>query len=80
MELPEIIGENLRVIMAAKRYRIVDVVNGTSLSRGTLMHLRSGEFKDTGIMTLEKLAKFLDVGIDQLIIERQRKSNGWRYH
>ncbi|ARW21834.1 helix-turn-helix domain-containing protein [Levilactobacillus brevis] len=70
MNLSEIIGENLRVIMAIRYRSITDIYNETGISRTTITSMRKGDFKMIQLNTLDKLAQCLEVSVADLVTEK----------
>ncbi|WP_024526795.1 helix-turn-helix domain-containing protein [Levilactobacillus brevis] len=70
MSLSEIIGENLRVIMAIRCRSITDIYNETGISRTTITSMRKGDFKIIQLNTLDKLAQCLEVSVADLVTEK----------
>ena len=63
---------NLRVILAKKKLKMSDVVNGTGLSRNTIRALFYETAKGIQFQTLEALCIFLDCEIGELFeIEKE---------
>lgn len=67
MKLAEIIGENLRVLMAVKQVTVSEVHQETNISRSTLATIKSGEFKMIQTRILETLANYFEVTVAQLV-------------
>lgn len=67
MKLAEIIGENVRVLMAMKQVTVSKVLQETNISRTTLTAIKSGEFKMIKTRTLETLANYFNVTVAQLV-------------
>lgn len=67
MELAEIIGENLRVIMAIQGRNITDIYNETGIARSTITSIRKGKFKMIQTKSLQTLADCLNVTVAQLV-------------
>ncbi|MEY8463318.1 helix-turn-helix domain-containing protein [Streptococcus merionis] len=57
----------MRVLLAKQRKKIVDVAEGTGLSKSTLTAIYYERTKRPGIDTLQKIANYLDVTIDELL-------------
>lgn len=57
---------NLRVILAKKKLKISDVVNGTGLSKTTVRALFYETAKGIQFRTLETLCRFLDCEVGEL--------------
>ena len=58
---------NLRVILATKKMKISDLNEITGISKGTLTAIFYEKAKNPSIMTIKKIAKALNVSIDDLI-------------
>ncbi|MRI80719.1 helix-turn-helix domain-containing protein [Aerococcaceae bacterium DSM 109653] len=58
---------NFRVILAVKRLKISDVIEATGISRTTLTNLFYERLKNPNYATLQSVADFLDVSIDELV-------------
>ncbi|MBT9676765.1 helix-turn-helix domain-containing protein [Levilactobacillus brevis] len=67
MELAEIIGENLRVLMAIRKMRVGELSTKSGISRNTITTLRKGKFKMIQTKSLQKLADCLNVTVAQLV-------------
>ena len=57
----------MRVILAKKRLKVADVARETGLSKSTLTALYYERSKNTTFETLQKVADFLEVTIDDLL-------------
>lgn len=57
---------NMRVILAKKRLKVADVARETGLSKSTLTALYYERSKNPTFETLQKVADFLEVTIDDL--------------
>lgn len=58
---------NMRVLLAKRRQKVSDVARGTGLSKSTLTALYYERTKRPDIETLQKVADYLDVTIDELL-------------
>lgn len=58
---------NMRVILAKKRLKVADVARETGLSKSTLTALYYERPKNPTFETLQKVADFLEVTIDDLL-------------
>lgn len=58
---------NIRVILARKRLKVSDLAKGTGISKSTLTALYYERTKRPDITTLQKVANFLNVTIDELL-------------
>lgn len=58
---------NMRVILAKKRLKVADVARETGLSKSTLTALYYERAKNPTFETLQKVADFLEVTIDELL-------------
>lgn len=58
---------NLRVILAKQRKKISDVAEATGLSKTTLTSLYYERTKNPDYTTLQKLATYLGVTLDELV-------------
>lgn len=58
---------NMRVILAKKRLKVADVARETGLSKSTLTALYYERSKNLTFETLQKVADFLEVTIDDLL-------------
>lgn len=58
---------NLRVLLAKKRLKVSDLAKGTKLSKSALTALYYERTKRPDITTLQKVANFLNVTIDELL-------------
>ena len=58
---------NMRVILAKKRLKVADVARETGLSKSTLTALYYERSKNPTLETLQKVADFLEVTIDDLL-------------
>lgn len=58
---------NIRVILARKRLKISDLAKGTGISKSTLTALYYERTNHPDIITLQKVANFLNVTIDELL-------------
>lgn len=67
MELAEIIGENLRVLMAIRKIRVGELSTKSGISRNTITTLRKGKFKMIQTKSLQALADCLNVTVAQLV-------------
>lgn len=70
MNLSEIIGENLRVIMEIKGRRVNELANEAGISRNTVTTLRKRKFKMIQINSLDKLSQCLEVSVADLVTEK----------
>jgi transcriptional regulator with XRE-family HTH domain len=61
------IANNLKKIRAEKGYSLEKVARLAVLSLNTIVKIEGGVNKNPTIGTLSKLAKALDVGVDELI-------------
>ena len=57
----------MRVILAKKRLKVADVARETGLSKSTLTALYYERSKNPTFKTLQKVADFLEVTIDDLL-------------
>ena len=57
----------MRVILAKKRLKVADVARETGLSKSTLTALYYERSKNLTFETLQKVAAFLEVTIDDLL-------------
>ena len=57
----------MRVILAKKRLKVADVARETGLSKSTLTALYYERSKNPTLETLQKVADFLEVTIDDLL-------------
>lgn len=67
MKLAEIIGENVRVLMAMKQVTVSKLHQETNISRTTLTTIKTGEFKMIQTRILETLANYFEVTVAQLV-------------
>lgn len=67
MELAEIIGENLRVLMAIRKIRVGELSTKSGISRNTITTLRKGKFKMIQTKSLQTLADCINVTVAQLV-------------
>lgn len=58
---------NMRVLLAKKRQKVSDVAAATGLSKSTLTALYYERTKRPDIGTLQRVAEFLDVSLDELL-------------
>ena len=58
---------NFRVLLAQKRLKVADVARETGLSKSTLTALYYERSKNPTFETLQKVADFLEVTIDDLL-------------
>ena len=58
---------NMRVILAKKRLKVADVARETGLSKSTLTALYYERSKNPTFETLQQVADFLEVTIDDLL-------------
>ncbi|MFS1663029.1 helix-turn-helix domain-containing protein [Streptococcus sp. zg-JUN1979] len=58
---------NMRVLLAKKRQKVSDVARGTGLSKSTLTALYYERTKRPDIETLQKVADYLGVTIDEFL-------------
>ena len=58
---------NMRVLLAKKREKISHVAKATGLSKSTLTALYYERTKRTDIETLQKVANYLGVTLDELL-------------
>ena len=58
---------NLRVFLAIRRMKLVDVSRGTGISRTTLTNLYYERLENPNYATLSKVASFLDISVDELM-------------
>ncbi|EQC73337.1 HTH DNA binding protein [Streptococcus sp. HSISS2] len=63
----EIYENNLRVLLAKKRLKVSDLAKGTGIAKSTLTALYYERTKRPDITTLQKVANFLNVTIDELM-------------
>ena len=61
------ISSNIKKLRAEKSYSLERVARLADLSLNTIMRVESGVNKNPTIETLTKIAKALDVGVDELI-------------
>lgn len=60
---------NLYNVKWNKKYTQDDIVNATNLSVGTVNNLFSGKYHDYKLSTLEKITKFFDCKIQDILVE-----------
>lgn len=60
-------NNNMRVLLAKKREKVSDVAKATGLSKSTLTALYYERTKRPDIETLQKVADYLGVTIDELL-------------
>ena len=60
------IKNNLSTIMGERRLKIVDVINETSLNRGTVTRVYNDTAVKIDISTVDELCKYLKVGVGEL--------------
>lgn len=60
---------NFRVILAVKRLKISDVSRETGISRTTLTNLFYERLKNPNYSTLQTVANFLEVSVDELMTQ-----------
>lgn len=58
---------NMRVLLAKKRQKVSDVATATGLSKSTLTALYYERIKRPDIDTLQRVAEFLGVSLDELL-------------
>lgn len=58
---------NMRVLLAEKRQKVSDVAKATGLSKSTLTALYYERAKSPTINTLQRVADYLGVTVDELI-------------
>ncbi|HEQ8526955.1 helix-turn-helix domain-containing protein [Streptococcus pyogenes] len=58
---------NFRVLLAKRRKKVSDVAKSTGLSSGTLISLYYERTKRPDIETLQKVADYLEVALDELL-------------
>lgn len=58
---------NLRVLLAKKRQKVSDLAKGTGLSKSAITALYYERTKRPDITTLQKVANYLNVSIDELL-------------
>ena len=58
---------NLRILLAKKRLKVSDLAKGTKLSKSALTALYYERTKRPDITTLQKVANFLNVTVDELL-------------
>ncbi len=61
------IANNLKKIRAEKNYSLERVVRLADLSLNTIVKIENGANKNPTIDTLSKIAKALEIGVDDLI-------------
>lgn len=59
---------NLRVILAKQRKKVSDIHNATGISKTTLTALYYERTKNPDTQTILKIAEYLDVTLDELLI------------
>lgn len=59
---------NLRVILAKQRKKVSDIHNATGISKSTLTALYYERTKNPDTQTILKIAEYLDVTLDELLI------------
>lgn len=62
---------NMRVILAKKRLKVADVARETGLSKSTLTALYYERTKNPEAETLLKIADYLGVTLDELLIPEE---------
>ncbi len=62
---------NMRVILAKKRLKVADVARETGLSKSTLTALYYERTKNPEVETLLKIADYLGVTLDELLIPEE---------
>ena len=67
MEMSIKISENLKKLRRKKGYSLEKVARLADLSLNTIVKIENGVNKNPTIETLTKIAKALDVGVDDLI-------------
>ena len=65
--MPNSIASNLKKIRSKKRYSLEKVARLADLSLNTVVKVESGANQNPTIETLTKIAKALEVGVDNLI-------------
>lgn len=63
----ELLENNFRVLLAKRRKKVSDVAKSTGLSNGTLISLYYERTKRPDIETLQKVADYLEVTLDELL-------------
>lgn len=58
---------NLRILLAKKRLKVSDLAKGTKLSKSALTALYYERTTRPDITTLQKVANFLNVTVDELL-------------
>ena len=61
---------NLRVILANKKMKVSDLHKKTGISKGTLTAIFYEKAKNPSIITIKKIAKALNISIDDLVITK----------
>ena len=67
MEMSNKISENLKKLRRRKGYSLEKVARLANLSLNTIVKIENGVNKNPTIETLTKIAKALEVGVDDLI-------------
>jgi len=67
MEMSNKISENLKKLRQKKGYSLEKVARLANLSLNTIVKIENGVNKNPTIETLTKIAKALEVGVDDLI-------------
>ena len=67
MKMSNKISENLKKLRRKKGYSLEKVARLADLSLNTIVKIENGVNKNPTIETLTKIAKALDVGVDDLI-------------
>lgn len=67
MEMSNKISDNLKKIRAKRGYSLERVARLADLSLNTIVKVENGVNKNPTIETLTKIAKALEIGVDELI-------------
>ena len=71
---------NLRVLLAKQRKKVIDVYKATGISKTTLTSLYYERTKNPEAETLLKIADYLGVTIDELLTpEEWERRNQWNW-
>lgn len=61
MEINQILAQNIRVLMAKKNKKIIDVWREVDIARSTLTDLSKGNTKQISFSTIEKLSIYFEI-------------------
>lgn len=68
------LGENLKIILKEKKMSLRELNRQSGVALGSLSELINGRHKNMRVESVVRIAKALDVTLDELILEKKEKN------